>query len=946
MIRIITTLLFISLSSLSFSQQLLRDIGSGNGNTFYEPQTKTISEVHNDTLPLILKVDNNYAQISFKVANDDSIYTIPTYFNYWSYDIKSLHYIKGYFLVNLQNSTNDKLLSIDLNGNQQTVWEKLISTEGRFINVYQIDTGLMFLHWKIGGYTSMYIWNPENGIVPITTYQNLSQPQNITVIDNVLYFTSASSITGGELWKSDGTDAGTFMIRELVPTPLATNPQNFSKGDDGFVYFSGLTDIGGYSNGKRIYKTDGTYSGTTMVFNSPHDHQGLDPKNIKKLGNKLIFDSNAGFYAYNIGTNALISLIPTDSYGEFSFLMNGKLISFRRFANTNGLYNLELWETDGTPTGTLKLKIIDENISGISSRAWQNGTTAYFELSTSSNNIYNESKIDYWITDGTLLGTKNLGEIDPNFKPKNRKGAMGILGNHFIVNDYYENVGYELIKVDANFVTVVSDRNKYEFSGDPNTFFIANDTVYFMASNNKEGRELWQTDGTSAGTKQVFDWVKYANNFENGNSSYHSNDDFIDFNGGFLYIHPTENSLNYFNTATHIISTLAINFRHFNGLYKDEHFLTSSNGKVIFTNYGNYTGREIWTTDGTVGGTALLKDLNPGYLDSYPFKYTKLENGTVLFFTGSSNAVWKTDGTHAGTQMISSLSSNINFNNDVRGIVKGNAAYFSGYDASTGSYAVWKATESSFTKVSSTQTYYGWYDAKNVVTIGNKSYFPNLSTNTKINSMDQTDTVSDLFTMPSSIYSIMAFNDTLYFNTSINNELWLYKYDGTTTVPILKLKDTFGFGYINSLINLGNNSFLIHTTNFNEVPVNRKSTFYISDGTASGTKEILSVPVQNESTDDRYIKDYIIHNNKMYFSYATSSAGKELWVLNFSCPNQIVISSSLTESAGITANAHIILETAIYKNTNLSAGNSIQINPGTLVSGDGVFKAEIKNCTY
>jgi hypothetical protein len=248
--------------------------------------------------------------------------------------------------------------------------------------------------------------------------------------------------------------------------------------------------------------------------------------------------------------------------------------------------------------------------------------------------------------------------------------------------------------------------------------------------------------------------------------------------------------------------------------------------------------------------------------------------------------------------------------------------------------------------VSSTQTYYGWYDAKNVVTIGNKSYFPNLSTNTKINSMDQTDTVSDLFTMPSSIYSIMAFNDTLYFNTSINNELWLYKYDGTTTVPILKLKDTFGFGYINSLINLGNNSFLIHTTNFNEVPVNRKSTFYISDGTASGTKEILSVPVQNESTDDRYIKDYIIHNNKMYFSYATSSAGKELWVLNFSCPNQIVISSSLTESAGITANAHIILETAIYKNTNLSAGNSIQINPGTLVSGDGVFKAEIKNCTY
>jgi ELWxxDGT repeat protein len=67
------------------------------------------------------------------------------------------------------------------------------------------------------------------------------------------------------------------------------------------------------------------------------------------------------------------------------------------------------------------------------------------------------------------------------------------------------------------------------------------------------------------------------------------------------------------------------------------------------------TGSELWKSDGTVGGTVLVKDIRPGPDGSFPvFSVPRLAgvSGT-LFFTASDGVtgseLWKSDGTEAGT---------------------------------------------------------------------------------------------------------------------------------------------------------------------------------------------------------------------------------------------------------------------------------------------------------
>ena len=73
---------------------------------------------------------------------------------------------------------------------------------------------------------------------------------------------------------------------------------------------------------------------------------------------------------------------------------------------------------------------------------------------------------------------------------------------------------------------------------------------------------------------------------------------------------------------------------------------------VLFAAATAATGAELWITDGTPGGTRLLKDLMPGEDDSAPSDFTNLGNGKTLFVAagdGGGNTLWVTDGTPAGT---------------------------------------------------------------------------------------------------------------------------------------------------------------------------------------------------------------------------------------------------------------------------------------------------------
>ena len=74
----------------------------------------------------------------------------------------------------------------------------------------------------------------------------------------------------------------------------------------------------------------------------------------------------------------------------------------------------------------------------------------------------------------------------------------------------------------------------------------------------------------------------------------------------------------------------------------------------LYSGYVVASGRELWRTDGTVGGTSLIKDINAGPEDSVPQNFVEM-GGSYYFTASTSDAgreLWKTDGTEAGTSMV------------------------------------------------------------------------------------------------------------------------------------------------------------------------------------------------------------------------------------------------------------------------------------------------------
>jgi ELWxxDGT repeat protein len=96
----------------------------------------------------------------------------------------------------------------------------------------------------------------------------------MTVVGNTLYFSANDGTTGDELWKSDGTEAGTVRVVELAVGSGSGNLQSLVEYN-GALYF-----IGTYANGSTyLFRSDGTAAGTVPASTAvvPRAPTSVDP---------------------------------------------------------------------------------------------------------------------------------------------------------------------------------------------------------------------------------------------------------------------------------------------------------------------------------------------------------------------------------------------------------------------------------------------------------------------------------------------------------------------------------------------------------------------------------------------------------------------------------------------------------------------------------------------
>ena len=446
----------------------------------------------------------------------------------------------------------------------------------------------------------------------------LDSDAEFVTTDTALFFPATSTASGDlEIWSTDGTavtqetTAGCSSIDNLrvaggrvffvcgsrdvleldagQPNGTAVIQAHFARPDE-------LTQAGGLLywqlDGQQVWAYDPTVPQVGIVATYA---AGASIGQLTRLGSRLIFRADSGsgpepHVADRFSASPLRDIFPgPDGSMDSSarFVVFDGLAYFRA---DDGIAGSELWRTDGTAMGTIRFAdlVPGSDSSGpgdflptpiglffsFGAGLWATNGVAVGridDLQTSSidpretlhdpigNRLFYGAAseglgIEPWISDGTPVGTFRLGDLDPGG------------GSSFPV----------------------------PFTAFPDPAGAQPSTLVFAAADDSGDEQLWQSDGTPAGT------------------------------GILAVIHPTDSA------------------RLRPGILFD--------GRYYFIGDDGVAGTELWRTDGTAGGTERFADIDPTG-DGLSVVPSWAEFDGALFFVAQDDAggdeLWTTDGVAA-----------------------------------------------------------------------------------------------------------------------------------------------------------------------------------------------------------------------------------------------------------------------------------------------------------
>ena len=473
-----------------------------------------------------------------------------------------------------------------------------------------------------------------------------STPHEFVTVGGATYFAANDPANGRELWKSDGTPAGTVMVKDIYPGVTGSGPSNLT-GMNGAVYFQ--ANDGSY--GWELWKSDGTVTGTVLVKDVNPGPAFASPMVLTAVSNTLYFEANDGAHGYelwksngtpggtllvrDIFTGANCAVTPCGSFPDQFAGADGRLY----FAADDGIHGEEVWVSDGTFTGTRMLADIYTGLCGSESVPC---ASAPHEFTAVSHTVFfnADSAIgrQLWKTDGTPGGTVLVRQISTatyGIGPAHMADLSGTL--IFNVDDGVH--GAELWRSDGAYTGTFMLKDIYtgiDSLGSPRSSFPAmmtpgNGVLYFSADDS-EGRELWRTDGTANGTWRVAD-------INPGEAS--SGPELKLFSNGLLFMIADGNNgagrelwvSDGAAAGTHFVKDIYPNqcINHHPppttypcSAFSDPYtgyaigFAALPDARAIFRANDGVHGYEPWTSDGTLTGAVLLKDIAVNYTAFVP----------------------------------------------------------------------------------------------------------------------------------------------------------------------------------------------------------------------------------------------------------------------------------------------------------------------------------------
>lgn len=348
-----------------------------------------------------------------------------------------------------------------------------------------------------------------------------SNPQHLMVYDGKMYFCADDHINGYALWKSDGTESGTSMVRDFHVHTSSYNGHVTPL----IVYNDKLyLEVVNGDPVTELWVTDGTEAGTALV-------KSINPGGYSRM-NGFTEMNGILYFAANDGTNGtelwrsngmpMGTQMVKDINGSGDSNPAG-LIVFKDKLYFSAIDNQdeELFVSDGTSAGTSKLKDLAAGWAGTPHEFTIMGDYLYFAV----NGLHEDQEL--WRTDGTTLGTTGVADI---FTGGDAQLSGLIVCNnelYFAARDGAH--GLELWKSDGTAQGTVMVRDIYDGpeSSWPDQFYVFGHKLWFQAQDQTHGIEVWSSDGTANGTTLFADLVA------TGNGSPH---DFITYNRRLVFV--------------------------------------------------------------------------------------------------------------------------------------------------------------------------------------------------------------------------------------------------------------------------------------------------------------------------------------------------------------------------------------------------------------------------
>lgn len=453
------------------------------------------------------------------------------------------------------------------------------------------------------------------------------------------FFVGSDPVHGAELWSTDGTQAGTQMVADINPSGDSSIADMIALGN--LVLFTAYDP----ATGREVYRSDGTAAGTVRLADFAPGAEWSAPASLTVFGSQCYFTATNGSSANPTGVELYrtdgvsISLVKDVCAGWISsFPRNltvvGNLLMF--YAN-DGVSGNELWRSDGTAAGTW---MVVDATPGLASTDFVNdsfescGSRLAYSVDTPG------AGREPWGSDGTAAGTQMLADLYPGQYGSEPLGFTGWGGRvYFWATTSQSRDLWVTDGTPAGTAPMDVALPRPESSG-ISTMLRIGDRVVFLADDGVHGQELWVSDGTPAGTVLLADLYPGSGGGVNASRLPVVLGDRIYFLG----TTPTADSL--WESDGKPVGTREVIALSASGANRVSD-LVEWNGALYFRVIPPSLGApELWRSDGTAAGTAMVASLGGIYYDAY--RFVGLDSRALIFTTD----VLVTDGTAAGTAQL------------------------------------------------------------------------------------------------------------------------------------------------------------------------------------------------------------------------------------------------------------------------------------------------------